>query len=225
MIFKPVKTAGLLKVPDSLSLSRALELTANSPEAAAYLQTRFSARMIACGLDQNPEIKTLMADVSRYATQMQALTAVGESPVATDIKPPTTFVALQSTIVTESIHALGKHDVDFYYELDENAAIKCLFDSHDEAGLSSKDEAKLNELFTAWVGSESMMIKKGILYEASDKGEPKKDKNGHDIRVQSETLRSKLDKFSSFIQEKQGKAGGLTVNVVHPEQEPTQTPG
>lgn len=63
----------------------------------------------------------------------------------------------------------------------------------------------LDNLFNAWLIENHMLSKGGVIYEGTAEGQIKEDNNGNPVRVNPETLRSKInnsvDGFAQYVQQ------------------------
>ena len=195
------------RLPSAATLTECMRLSTTS-EAATYLAVQAKARL-ANLLDDGP-VKKVISILEAHAKNVELATGKGSENLWSGKPLPTDFEELQSKSAAEADAAIkklmGDKPIDklvFDFAVGNNAELLRGYTANGQP-LGEDLVKAMDKLFNAWLAENKLISKGGVIYEGTEDGQLKIDKQGNPVRANAEALREKIasqtDGFEQYVQ-------------------------
>lgn len=202
---------------------------ANTPDAAEYF---FSQLVKVTKAEDVIKIGGQFVKNVRTEREERANSWEGKDKVKTDFQHAQERHGVMALNEVKSDLVDGNIKMDFAIHDDLSHLLRAF--THDKQSLSPEMASVLDKLFNAWLAENDMISKDSIIYEADEKGEEKRDKNGNPIRANAEKLRDLIgneqEGFTSYLRKiftqhmNDKQLNCIIQEHAYPEQRPVSAP-
>jgi hypothetical protein len=166
---------------------------------------------------------SLMVDSARYQDQHRGTPWSGDT--YRPYLPQSDFASFQQFLASMSAQSIQQQQITLDCALSDASEYKRAFSSDGEL-LDGESLDAMDTLYNAWLAEQQLISKGGVIYQGTEEGDIREDKQGNPIKANAERLRAMMmdDKrgFSAYV-----KTNNKDIQMIihqHTYEQPQQSP-